>query len=98
MFDRARYRAKKLGREFSIKVEDIILPTHCSILGLELNYYNNSQKDDSPSIDRIDPRRGYSKDNIIVVSWRANNLKGNATIEELIRVVMFLADQSYAPA
>ena len=32
---------------------------------------------------------GYTKENIIVVSWKANDLKGRATIDELDKIVTF---------
>jgi hypothetical protein len=34
-------------------------------------------------VDRIDPNRGYIADNIWVISWKANRMKSNATLEEL---------------
>jgi hypothetical protein len=37
----------------------------------------------SPSIDRIDPARGYIKENIWVISHRANQIKSDASHEEL---------------
>lgn len=39
---------------------------------------------DSPSLDRIDNDIGYVKDNIWVISQRANQMKGDASKEELI--------------
>jgi hypothetical protein len=33
--------------------------------------------------DRKDNARGYVKDNVRVISWRANRLKSDATLEEL---------------
>jgi len=37
----------------------------------------------SPSIDRKDSKKGYTPDNIWVISNRANTLKNDATIQEL---------------
>jgi hypothetical protein len=37
----------------------------------------------TPSIDRIDPKKRYVKDNIIVVSMRANRIKSDATVDEI---------------
>jgi hypothetical protein len=43
----------------------------------------------SPSLDRIDNSKGYIEGNVIVVSWRANNLKRDASIQELQKIVEF---------
>lgn len=45
---------------------------------------------DSPSLDRVIPELGYVPGNVIVISWRANNLKRDATIEELEAVIAYM--------
>lgn len=42
-----------------------------------------AQNDWSPTLDRIDPTKGYHKGNIQILSGKANNMKNNATLEEL---------------
>lgn len=84
----ARERAVKKGIPFDIDVEDIVIPTVCPILGIQIypgfrKENGNRFSDNSPSLDRIDNTKGYTKGNVMVISWRANRLKGNATIEEL---------------
>ena len=37
----------------------------------------------SPSIDRIDPEGGYVPGNVVVISWRANQLKLDGNAHEL---------------
>ena len=81
----AKGRAEKLGIDFDISAEQIIIPTHCPLLGIEINYAAKGAggQRDSASIDRIDSSRGYVEGNVWIVSWRANRLKSDATIEEL---------------
>lgn len=38
----------------------------------------------TPSIDRIDATKGYTKDNIQVISKQANAMKWDSTKEELV--------------
>lgn len=47
------------------------------------------EKEIQPIIDRIDNTKGYIKENIVVVSTRANLLKSDATINELVMVAKF---------
>ena len=85
MHQRAKMRSKDTGREFKIEVSDIVIPDVCPILGINLNM--NSGKSgayrNSPSLDRIDNNKGYTKDNIQVISQLANAMKCHATNEEL---------------
>lgn len=85
MHQRAKQRCKETGREFTIEVGDIAIPDECPILGIKLNM--NSGKSgayrNSPSLDRIDNSRGYTKDNIQVISQLANAMKCHASNEEL---------------
>jgi len=79
----AKYRAKRTGIPFNIDKSDIVIPTHCPILGIKLQSNNRFSRDSSPSLDRVVPNLGYIKGNIITISWRANRVKSNATVEEL---------------
>ena len=51
-----------------------------------LGFKNN---DLTKSIDRIDPKKGYVKDNIIFISMRGNRIKTDATVDEISRVADF---------
>ena len=76
-------RAKKRNLDFDISIDDVIIPDVCPLLGIPLFKGTNKSKANSPSIDRIDPDKGYTKDNIWVVSNRANTLKNDASLQEL---------------
>lgn len=76
------------GIEFDIKPEDLVMPKRCPLLGVELIMYTDTQtshedKDKLWSIDRRDPSKGYVKGNVWIVSYRANQIKSDATLEEL---------------
>lgn len=81
----AKNRAKLKGLAFDVSISDIELPTHCPLLGLELNYAasGNTNPDNGVSLDRIEPAKGYVSGNVWVISYRANRIKNNATAEEL---------------
>ena len=91
MFDNAKQRAKAKGIEFTITKEDITIPDICPVLGIKLSTTPESRKKKyaAPSIDRIDNSKGYTKDNIVIVSCRANLLKKDATITELILLAKY---------
>lgn len=89
VLNNAKINAKKKGREFSIAAEDIDIPLKCPVLGIPLEF-GGKQRDCSASIDRIDSSKGYIKGNVQVISWKANNLKGSATLEELRLMVKYL--------
>ena len=82
---RAKQNAKTYSRDFDLEIEDIIIPTHCPYLGVELIYdINNHNSPNYFSIDRIDSSKGYVKGNIQVISHLANTMKSKANTEELI--------------
>lgn len=84
----AKSRAKKRNVFFDLTKEDIIVPTHCPVLGIKLEYNSNLGKGGKPSsysLDRIDNTKGYTKDNVQVISHQANSMKSTATPEELLK-------------
>jgi hypothetical protein len=85
----ARNRAKDNGLEFSIGVEDIIIPDVCPLLNIPLhaNVGKGRAGPNSPSLDRIDATKGYIKGNVWVISYRANAAKNNLSLEELETLV-----------
>jgi hypothetical protein len=82
----AKYRARVARLPFDLTYEDIVIPTVCPILGIPLEPSRGRRTANSPSLDRIIGERGYTRGNVLVVSWRANALKGNSTVDELLRI------------
>ena len=89
-----RGRSRRLGIPFELKFEDVHWPTHCPVLGIELDYAIGDKdikpKPNSPSIDRVDPGLGYVPGNAHVISFRANSLKRDATLDEMLRIVEYM--------
>ena len=82
----ARARAKRKGIECTITEADTKIPKVCPYLGVTLirSLPRGSKRGPIATLDRIDNSKGYTPDNIEVISWQANTMKTNATIEELV--------------
>lgn len=87
LWNKAKERAKVKHLEFSILPEDIIIPTICPLLNIPLIKGIKTMHNNSPTLDRIDTTKGYTKDNIWVISWRANRLKSDSSLNELRLIV-----------
>ena len=90
MYSAAKARARKEGLSFDLSLKDIVIPTHCPLLGVKLKGNKASSAFDSPSLDRIVPSLGYVKGNVWVISFRANTLKSDASLQELKQLVAAL--------
>ncbi len=86
----AAVRAREQGVAITITKADIVIPDFCPCLGIPLARGAGKHQAGSPSIDRIDPARGYTPDNIWVISRRANVIKSDATLAELEMIVAAL--------
>jgi hypothetical protein len=87
LFNSARGRAIKRGLTFNIEVSDIVIPTHCPVLGLPLYRTRRAITPNTPSLDRLENSKGYIKGNVWVISARANAIKRDASLEELQALV-----------
>jgi hypothetical protein len=83
MWKQAKHRAEfdYGGMEFTITVEDIRIPDYCPYFGEKLEPLHPQW---GYSLDRIDSSKGYTPDNIRIISRLANIMKNNATEEQLI--------------
>ena len=94
LFRTARNRARKAGTSFNLTVEDIeeVWPEdgRCPVLGIPMQQGRGMFHDGSPTLDQLDPARGYEPDNIAVISYAANRAKGNMRAEELERLAAWM--------
>ncbi len=95
-------KAKRERLDFNLEVSDIVIPEFCPVFGIRLVPLGGKRTDATPSIDRVDNTKGYVKGNVWIISWRANRLKCDATVEELHKIVAavdkFLAGRVSRPS
>ena len=87
-------RAKAKGIEFNLSLEDIPeIPEICPIalIPLFIKEYDGTKGpcENSPTLDRIDTRKGYVPDNIRVISFRGNRWKADMSIEDMERLLSY---------
>lgn len=78
----AKRRANLEEKDFDIEIGDILIPKICPVLGIPIIPGDRVRSPNLPSLDRTDNNGGYTKDNIQVISYRANTLKSDMTLEE----------------
>jgi len=86
IYNQLKASALKRGIEFDldlVELNDLSFPITCPILDIPLKYHRGKAQDNSYSIDRRDSSKGYTIDNIVVISNRANKLKSDATVNEM---------------
>jgi len=87
---KAKTRARDQKAPFDITPEDLPVPEVCPVLGIPLVHGDGKWHDGSPTVDRKIPTLGYLRGNVQVISWRANDLKKNGTLDEFRRIVAYL--------
>jgi hypothetical protein len=98
---KAKRRAEAKGIPFDLDLEFLcsIAPDICPVFGFDLLWAPGSKarvgkpEDQSPSLDRINAESGYTKDNVAIISNKANQIKSNAKLRELYAVADWLHDK-----
>lgn len=78
---RAKNRARMKNVECTIKPEDLVIPEVCPVFGTP--FVKSTEY--AMSIDAIDPSKGYTPDNVQVISMKANAMKNSASQQELLQ-------------
>ena len=84
----AKVRANKKNMSFDLTKKEIHFPKRCPVLNIKLKHGKEDWQN-SPTIDRIDNKKGYVVDNCIVVSSIANTIKSSATPKQILKVGTF---------
>jgi hypothetical protein len=86
----ARQRAKQKNMECNITQNDIHIPKICPVF--KVPFVKGTEY--APSLDRIDNTKGYTPENIVVVSRKANVMKNNGSVQDLKMLVEYYSKLS----
>lgn len=86
MLSSSRKRANALNMDNNIDTDYLIsiAPEKCPVLLINIKYGGGEKAKNSASLDRIDSSKGYTKDNVQIISNLANMMKNEADSNELI--------------
>ena len=89
-FQSCKDGAKKRGLVFTLNIEDVIVPKICPVLGIPLEFHNDGKlHPNTPTFDRLNNDKGYTPDNVKVISWRANKYKSDMSTETLRKLLKY---------
>lgn len=89
----AKNRALQKNLAFDLKEENLKIPAICPIFGTPFTYGGKGQqKYQNVSLDRVNPKKGYTMDNVRVISWKANTVKNNGTVEEHQKIIDYIRE------
>lgn len=98
----AKRRAAKQGMDFNITMADIRIPVKCPVLNIPIIKGAGGDRYNKPTLDRIDNTKGYTKDNIAVISWKANTLKSDLSVDQIKKLPAYASGElpptEYQPA
>lgn len=90
IWNATKQRAIKLNLDFDLELSDIVIPDICPVLGIPLYFTSGKRTDNTPSIDKIDNTKGYIKSNICIISWRANYMKKDYSLEDFQKIINYI--------
>jgi hypothetical protein len=96
LFSSIRRRCKDKGYNLDFDKDHLILlwnkqDGRCYYTNIKMNLGNHKYKKDlynlnfkNVSVDRVDSRLGYTKDNVVLCCWGVNNMKQQMSYSELV--------------
>ena len=87
-----RSRCKQSGVKFDLTTADLLQcwekqKGKCHYSGRQLQLVDGKCPKDGVTVDRIDPKSGYCKDNVVLCTRHVNTIKSNLAIDEFAQLV-----------
>ena len=99
----ARSRAKRDSVDFNLTQQylESIVSDECPIFKIPFEWGvsglgSGKTKPNCPTLDRIQPDKGYVEGNVAFISYRANRIKDNGTMQEHYDIADWIWEQTYA--
>lgn len=89
-YNGAKYRAKQRGLEFTLSLFDLVIPDVCPVFGTPFQKNGHDDMANAPSLDRHDNNKGYTKENVRVISNKANTCKNSMTVEQCEKLLAYM--------
>jgi len=92
----SKARAKREGIPFNLVRDDIVervLFGHCEATGAKFDFRRSKKwhrQPLGPSLDRVNPKKGYTRNNVKVVTWQFNVAKNEYGLEDLLAMSLAL--------
>jgi hypothetical protein len=85
----AKERAARKGLEYDLDSDSIynIVPVFCPVFKKQIIF---SDKEMTPTIDRFDNNKGYTMENIRIISRVANTRKNYGTLEDFAKIYQYM--------
>ena len=97
---RSRALRDKLPFDITIEYLETIATDECPIFGIQFAWGisgmgKGKTKENCPTLDRILPEKGYVLGNVAFISYRANRIKDNGTMQEHYKIADWIWDRTH---
>lgn len=101
LWSEAKRRANRDNIEFSLNlngIEERVLRGKCEVTDIQFDFSpatTSSTNKYAPSLDRTDPHKGYTEENVKVVVWIFNRAKGDFSSQDVLEFAKRLVDAAH---
>lgn len=92
---RAKARAKAKKIPFDLSPNDICIPKVCPVFNTVLKDGVGFNDPNGAALDRVNANKGYEKNNVQLISNRANAIKNNGTISDHQKIIAYMKERKY---